>query len=141
MSRNNYSKQALTPVWTPHHCAIRHTTRLRSHPKVCQFNGSIFVCEDIGTFDISMNNTLVMEVNQSFQHLRYINSNETFRKLSESLGNVVQGTILTEPRWKKIRSLESPTHGQKEKEETNSRIMYRYSRVLTNPLYLTILGC
>jgi hypothetical protein len=66
-----------------------------------------------------MNDTLVMEVNQPFQDLAYINSNETFGKLSESLGNVMQGTVLAEPKWGQIRSLESDIW----KEETNSRIM------------------
>jgi hypothetical protein len=60
-SEKNYS-QELTPVRTSHHSAIRYTTRLRSNAKVRQFNGSIFVREDIGSFDISMNDTLVMEV-------------------------------------------------------------------------------
>ena len=61
-SANNHS-QELTPVRTSHYSSIRYTTRLRSNPKVRQFNGSIFVREDIGAFDISMNDTLVMEVN------------------------------------------------------------------------------
>ena len=61
-SGNNYS-QELTPVRTSHYSAIRYTTRLRGNPKVRQFNSSIFVREDVGAFDISVNDTLVMEVN------------------------------------------------------------------------------
>jgi len=82
-----------------------------------------------------MNDTLVVQVDQPFQHLGYVHSYEVFWEFPESLANVVQRTVLAESA-RHIGLRKSKTN-----KNTDSRIMYRYSRVLTNPLYLTIFAC
>ena len=44
-----------------------------------------------------MNDALVMQIDKTFQNLRYVHGDQIFWKLSKFLANVVQGAILAEP--------------------------------------------
>lgn len=41
-----------------------------------------------------MNDTLVVEIHEPFEHLGDVNAHEVFRELAESLANVMEGSIL-----------------------------------------------
>ena len=63
-------------------CAARHA-------KVRKLDASVLVCQDISTFDVSVNHTLVVEVYQAFENLRDVDCDQRFRELSKSFTDVV----------------------------------------------------
>lgn len=44
------------------------------YPEIRQLYGAVFVCEDVGAFDVSVNDTLRVQVDQALQHLRGVSS-------------------------------------------------------------------
>ena len=129
---------ALTPIGTPNHrvvaCARRRAAR---DTEVRKFDRAVFRRQNIRALDIAMNDTLIMQVYQPLKDLRDIYSDKVFGKLAEALAYIVQRAVLAEPG----RHIEMACLHVYGREGAHSRIIYRYSRVLTNPLYLTILGC
>lgn len=87
-----------TPVRTPHDSSIHNTPRPRRHSEICELDRPIFVGEDIRALDIAMDNTLVVQVHQTLQDLRDIHRYEVFWELAKLLDDVVEGSILAEPR-------------------------------------------
>ena len=126
-----------TPIWAtddrivadgPRSSAARHT-------KIGELHAPILVREDVRTFDISVDHTLVMEVHEPFEDLRDVHPDKRLRELAKLLADIMEGTVLAKP-----SSMNTEKQGIKT-EQTYSRIMYRYSGVFSKPLYLTILAC
>lgn len=88
-----------TPIWTANNSIVPHACGgIARNSEIGQLYRSILIREDIGTFDVSVNNSLVVKVNQSLQHLRNVHRNQTLWELAEALGYIVQGTVLAEPK-------------------------------------------
>jgi len=84
-----------------------------------------------------VDNALVVQVHETLEDLRDIDSDEVLGELSESFANVVQRTVLAES-GDAVRN----RHVREENRGcAYSRMMYKYSGVFTKPLYLTMLGC
>lgn len=80
--------EQLTPIWTSYHSVIvRRCSGLARHSEVRKLHTSVLVREDICTFDITMYDTLLVKVNETFQHLRYIYSNEILREFPKLLAD------------------------------------------------------
>jgi hypothetical protein len=65
--------------------------------KIGQLDTTIFVCEDVGAFDVAMYDTLIMQINKPMQNLRNIDRDETLRELAKALADIVQRAILAIP--------------------------------------------
>jgi hypothetical protein len=65
--------------------------------KVGQLDESFLCCEDVGTLDVSMNNTLLVEVEQAVQDLGHVQGNEVFGKLAEVFADAVQRAVFAVP--------------------------------------------
>ena len=85
LTHGQYSAKTPTPVWAPHHSSISGAPRLRSHSEISELDGTIFIREDIGTLDVSMDHTLVVQIEQPFEHLGDVHGNQVFGELSEFL--------------------------------------------------------
>ena len=86
-----------TPVGTSHDGIVTDTRRCTTcNAKVSEFDASVLVCKDISTLDVSVNDTLIVQVYQSFQDLRNIDRYEVFWKLSKAFADVVEGAVFTE---------------------------------------------
>lgn len=97
----------LTPVRAPDDCAV--TNLCGSDSKIGQLHRPILVGEDVGTFNITVYHTLVMQVDEAIEDLGNIYRNQAFRELSEPLANIMKRTIFAVSRVDK----------QGEKEEAN----------------------
>jgi hypothetical protein len=71
--------------------------RTTRNTKIRQLDSPILIGEDVGSLDIAVDHTLVVEIDQSLQHLGDVHRYEVFRKLAESFGDGVKGTVLAEP--------------------------------------------
>lgn len=90
-SKRYMTLEPLTPIWTANHCVVRDSSCGRtSDSKVGKLYTPILVGQDIGTFDVAVNDTLIMQVDEPFQHLGDVHCYEIFRKLSESFAYSVQ---------------------------------------------------
>ena len=92
---------SLTPVRTADDFIVATCPRRRGacDSKVRQLHASVFVRQDIGTFDVAVDHTLIVQVHQTLQDLRDVHGNEWFGKLAEALAYVVQRAILAESRY------------------------------------------
>ncbi len=89
---------ARTPIRTPNDGIIQGAISSRTrYSKVRQLHGPIFVREDIGALYVSVYDTLVMEIDEAFEYLGDVHRYQVLGKLSESLGNIVQRTVLAKP--------------------------------------------
>lgn len=84
-----------------------------------------------------MDDALIVQVHETLEDLRDIDSDEVLRELSETFANVVQRAVLAES--------EHAVRDRHVREEGSmgvaySKMMYKYSGVFTKPLYLTMLG-
>lgn len=82
----------LTPVWTSHNRVIIRGTSscLTGDTKICELDTSVLVCEDVRALDVTMDHTLVVQVDEAFEDLRDIHSDEVFWELSKFLAYIVQ---------------------------------------------------
>ena len=53
-------QKSRTPVRTPDHCPICRSTRLRSNAKVRQLDRSVLIRQNIGSFNVPVDNTFVV---------------------------------------------------------------------------------
>ena len=92
---------SLTPVRTADDFIVATCASRRGacDSEVRQLHASVFVRQDIGTFDVAVDNTLVVQVHQTFQNLRDVHGNQWFGKLAEALAYVVQRAILAKSRY------------------------------------------
>lgn len=80
-----------TPVGTPNHSIIRDGSRsCTCDAKVGELDTPILVGQYIGTLDIPMDNTLVMQVHEPLQDLGDVHCYEIFRELAEPFAYTVQ---------------------------------------------------
>lgn len=80
-----------TPIWAANDGVVSHTVcSITCYTEVGKFNGSILVREDVGALDISMDDTLVVEIDQSLEYLRYIDCDKVFWEFTESFEDSVQ---------------------------------------------------
>lgn len=77
----------LTPIRAAHNSIVSHSPRRRiaGHTKICQFNGAILVRQNVGAFDIAMDDTLVVEVDEPVEDLGNVDGDEGFREFAEAL--------------------------------------------------------
>lgn len=88
-----------TPIGTSHNSGVCHARRrITCDAKIRELYRPILVGKNVGTLYVSMYNTLVMQIDESFKHLGYVNSNQVFRKLPEPFRYVMQRTVLAESR-------------------------------------------
>ena len=80
-----------TPVWTAHNLIVPNRARCRTtcNTEVCELDTSIFVREDVCTFDITVDDTLVVKVHQTLEDLRDVDGDKRLRKLPKPLANIV----------------------------------------------------
>jgi hypothetical protein len=97
-------KSALTPIRTPNNGAIAHLSC--GNTEISQLDTTIFVCEDVGAFDVAVYNTLVMQINKPVQNLRDVDRDETLRELAKAFADIVQRAILAIPIHEMRRSIE-----------------------------------
>jgi hypothetical protein len=93
-----------TPVGTPNNSSIHYASRPRSYTEICQLDCAILVGEDVGALDIAMDDTLVVEVEQTLENLRDEHGDEVLRELAKLLEDRVQRSILAEPAARLTRS-------------------------------------
>ena len=88
-----------TPVGTPDNSVITCCAsgcRIARDTKVGKFDGAIFGCQDICALNVAVNDALIMQVHETLEDLRDIDSDEILWELSESFANVVQRAVLAE---------------------------------------------
>lgn len=92
-------RNELTPVWTTNYCIVPNRPRSRTtgDAEIRELDTSVLVSQDVGTLDIPVDDTLVVEVYKSFKNLGYVDSNQSFRKFPEPLADIVERTVLTKP--------------------------------------------
>jgi hypothetical protein len=88
-----------TPVWASNHCIITHSAGYgtASDTKVCQLHRAVFICEDVCALDVTVNYTLIMQIDETLKDLRYVYSHKVLRELSKTFRYVMKGPIFTEP--------------------------------------------
>ena len=82
-----------TPIWASHYRIIVRSSSSRCitrNAKVCELHSAVLGREDIRSLDVAMDDTLVMEVDESFQDLRDVDRDEVLWELSEPLADVVE---------------------------------------------------
>lgn len=104
--------------------------------EIGQLDGAILGRQDIGSFDVSMDNTLVVQILQTLKDLGHVHTNQVLGKLAISFANGMQRAIFTvSARRISVRGGLGAVRG------TYSRMILRQSAVLTKPIYFTILSC
>src|SRR4051794_20294770 len=71
------------PVWGPHDLGLLvwPSKRAGRDAKVSKLDGAVLGRQDVGTLDISVNNTLIVEILQTLEDLRHVHTDEIFREL------------------------------------------------------------
>jgi hypothetical protein len=70
---------------------------LRSDTKVSQFDESLLCCQDVGTLDVPVDDTLLVQVEEPMKCLGHVESDEVFWELAEVLADAVQRPIFAVP--------------------------------------------
>ena len=97
--RHNERSGTRTPIWASHYRIVVRSSSGRCitcNAKVCKLHSAVLGREDIRSLDVAMDDTLIMEVDESFQDLRDVDRDEVLRELAESLADVVQRPVLAE---------------------------------------------
>lgn len=89
----HHTSAELTPVRAPDDCAV--TNLSSGNTEIGQFHGSILIGENVGTLDVTVYHTLVVQVNQAIEHLGNVYRDQVFWKFSEPLANIMKRTIFT----------------------------------------------
>ena len=82
-----------TPVGTPDHSVVARSTgrrRIARDTKVRKLDGAIFGRQDISAFNVAVDDALIVQVHETLEDLRDIDSDKILWELSESFANVVQ---------------------------------------------------
>lgn len=83
----SFHMEERTPVWTTNNSSI--TDLGCGDTKICQFYTSVFVGENIGPFNVSMDHSLVVQVHKPSQNLGNVDSYEAFWELAKPFADVV----------------------------------------------------
>jgi hypothetical protein len=96
-----YARNGLTPIWTADNGVIADGTSgcTTGDSEIGELDTAVLVGEDVCTFDVSVDDTLIVKIYKSSQDLRDVNGDEIFGKFPEPFAYIRQGTILTEPSW------------------------------------------
>lgn len=80
-----------TPVRAPHHRVVSHCAcrRAARDAEVRELDAPVLVRQDVRALDIAMDDTLVVQVHQAFEHLRDVYADQGFRELAKALAYVV----------------------------------------------------
>jgi len=122
------------PIRCSNNARLVQTRLLGSHTEVCQLDIALLGGEDVGALDVSVDDTLLVEVLETAQDLGHVEGDEVFRELAEVLADAVQRSVLAVPAPLALAPT-APQHVY-----THSKMMYRLSELLTKPLYLTMLS-
>lgn len=98
LERALISKETFKLGWllTPIRAADYHVVICRTgsgftgDTKICEFDASVLVRKDVCALNIAMDDTLIVQVHETLENLRNIDSNQILRKLSKLLANVMQ---------------------------------------------------
>ena len=88
-----------TPIRTANNGIIPDCTRSSTtcNAEVSELDAAILVGQNIRALDVSVDDTLVVEIDESLENLRNVHSDEGLRELAKLLAYVVEGTVLAEP--------------------------------------------
>ena len=75
-------------------CAVLFLVQDHSHPKVCKLDPSIFGCQDVASFDVSMNHIFRMQKLKPLQDLLDIDDNKRLWNLSKLFDDWIKRAIL-----------------------------------------------
>ena len=76
------------PIGCTHYATLMQTGILsRRNTKIGQLNQTFFGSENVRAFDVSVNNTLFMKVQQTIEDLGHVQSNKIFGKLAKVLAD------------------------------------------------------
>ena len=89
----------LTPVRTPNYSVVPNSScsSTTCNAEVSELDATILVGQNIRALDVSVDDTLVVEIDESLENLRNVHSDEGLRELAKLLAYVVEGTVLAEP--------------------------------------------
>lgn len=73
------------------------STTSSGYTKVSEFDFTHFSSKNVGSFNISVNHTLAVEVDQAFEHLLNIFSDEVLGEVSELFDDPFEGAVLDIP--------------------------------------------
>jgi hypothetical protein len=85
------------PVRSAHDTRLVETGLLGSDTEIGQLDQSLFRCKNIGALDVSMYDTLLVEVEQTVEDLGHVQSDEVFGELAEVFADAVQRAVLAVP--------------------------------------------
>ena len=67
----------------------------RGDTKISKLDGAVFCGEDIGSFDVTVNDTLVVKILQALEDLGHVHADQIFGELAVCLAYRVKRAILT----------------------------------------------
>ena len=81
----------LTPIRTSNDGIIfpRARRSLACYTKVGKLHRPVLISENICSFDIAMYDTLIMQIDQTLQHLRYVHGNQVLWEFAESFDDIM----------------------------------------------------
>jgi hypothetical protein len=81
----------LTPIRTPDHRIVRDSSSSRARDtEISQLDTTVLVRQDIRSFDISVDHTLIVQIHEPLQDLRDVNGHEVLGKLSKALADIIK---------------------------------------------------
>ena len=87
------------PIGTP--CNILylplHRAQVQGDTEVRQFNVPVLCGEDVGCFEVAMDNVTLMEVTQTLENLDHVTGYQTFIQLSKRSQGLAQRAVLGVP--------------------------------------------
>ena len=93
-----------TPIRTANNGIIPDRARSSTtcNAKVSELDATILVGQNVRALDVSVDDTLVVEIDESLENLRNVHSDEGLRELAKLLAYIVEGPVLTEPALGKV---------------------------------------
>jgi hypothetical protein len=85
------------PVWGADDAGLVQAGLLRRHTKVSQLDEALLGGEDVGALDVTVYDTLLVEVEEAVKDLRHVQGHEVFGELSKVFADGVQGPIFAVP--------------------------------------------
>jgi len=85
------------PVRSAHDTRLVQARLLGGDAEVGELDQALLGGEDVGAFDVAVDDTLLVEVEEAVQDLGHVEGNEVFGELAKVLADAVQRAILTVP--------------------------------------------
>ena len=88
-----------TPVGTADHGVVAHGTcsGAARNAEIRKLDTPVLVRQDVGPLDVTVDDTLVVEVDETFEDLGDVNCDQVFGKLAEALENSMERAVFAEP--------------------------------------------